>query len=392
MAWAACLLGNLALSRAHGGALQATLVLGLLALSVPGGLLAGFAVAALTVGRRRCGVGRGRHAGSAIKVATTLVISLGVILTLLAFQLSTWPMAPLFPVPQAGALFFYRAGLALPALGVLAVLSAGLLVVDRPWVVLPALTVGVAADLWLASRWLHRGAGDLGFELAGIGLAFPVAMLLAAAGAGGLLLASARGRRELAIHRGRPFDMGDAGLLVREALLPSVRFAALALGLSALCVLMIRGEPRGDLVGVVMAVLAAGVALVLALDHLGRGGNERRPPALVLASLLGLTALCLLVLPSIVAHALVPGLRYGGATLAGVSLVGAVLAFELVVYLLTAGGWLRRRHPAWVEIGASGLLLALACIPLLALGRHGAIPLVLAILVSRVAVLPALRR
>lgn len=386
------MLGNLALARVHGGACQATVVLAFLVLSIPGGLLAGLSFAVHAEAHRRLDVGQGRRGGSVVKVATVLAIGGGVIFALLTFQGATWPMARIFPDPQAGALFFYRAGLALPAVGVLAVLSAGLLVVDRPRVLVPGLTVAVGADLWLASTWLHRGAGDLGFELAGMGLAVPVATLLAAGAAGGLLLANARGRDELAIHQARPFEMGDLAPLARASLGPSTCLAGLALAACTLYGVMLHGETRGDLTAITMALLAAGAALALALDRGGDAVAGWTPSTVLLLSALGLAGLVLVASPGPLARGLVPGLHHGDPSMTAVRLVGALMLHEGVLFLLTRAGWLRRRLPTWIEVAATVLLVTVAALILVLWGRHGAVPLVLALLVSRAALLPVLRR
>lgn len=392
MSCAILLLGNLALARVHGGARQATVVLAFLVLSIPGGLLAGLSVAVRAEAGRRLDLGQGRRGGSVIKIATVLAIGGGVIFALLTFQGATWPMARIFPDPQAGALFFYRAGLGLPAVGVLAVLSAGLLVVDRPRVLVPGLAVAVGADLWLASAWLYRGAGDVGFELAGMGLAVPVASLLAAGAAGGLLLANARGRNELAIHQARPFEMGDLAPLARAALGPSTGLAGLALAACMLYVVMLHGETRGDLTAITMALLAVGAALSLSLDRGGDASAGWTPTTVLLLSALGLAGLVLVASPGPLARGLVPGLHHGDPSMTAVRLVGALMLHEGLVFLLTRAGWLRRRLPTWIEVGATVLAVAVAALILVLWGRHGAVPLVLALLVSRAALLPVLRR
>ena len=58
MAWAALLLGSLFLARIHGGGRQATVLLALLTLTIPGGLLAGLAVAVRKEAGRRLDVGK----------------------------------------------------------------------------------------------------------------------------------------------------------------------------------------------------------------------------------------------------------------------------------------------------------------------------------------------
>jgi len=389
VAWAALLLGSLFLARIHGGGRQATVLLALLTLTIPGGLLAGLAVAVRKEAGRRLDVGQGRRGGSLVKIATVLAIGGGVIFALLAFQLATWPMARIFPDPQSGALYFYRAGLGLPAVAVLAVLSAGLGVVDRPRALVPGLLVAVVAALWIASAWLHRGAGDVGFELAGMGLAVPVAMLLAAGTTGGLLLSNARGREELAIHRARPFDMGDLGPLLRGALGPSLRLAGLALAATTLTVVMLRGETRGEVAALAAVFLATGGALALVLDGCEGHGT---PTALVLTALLALGGLLLMAWPGPLTLALVPGLRYGEPSLVALRITGALLIHEVVVFQLTRMGWLHRRHPTWLEIAATALPVALAVVALVLWDRHGAVPVMLCILVCRAALIPFLRR
>ena len=338
---------------------------------------------------RRLDVGQGRRGGSLVKIATVLAIGGGVLFALLAFQLATWPMARLFPDPQSGALFFYRAGLGLPAVAVLAVLSAGLSVVDRPRALLPGLLVAVVADLWLASTWLHRGAGDVGFELAGMGLAVPLAMLLAAGTAGGLLLSNARGRGEMAIHRGRPFDMGDLGPLLRAALGPSLWLAGLAAAAAALTVALFLGDGRGEVAALTAAFLASGGVLALALDGFE---GRRSPAAIALATLRGLGGLLLLAWPGPLSLWLVPGLKHGEPSLMAIRLSGAILIQEVVVHLLTSRGWLRRRHPTWIDFAVTAAPVALAVAALLLWGRHGSVAVALSILVSRAALIPFLRR
>ena len=388
----AVLLGDLALARVHGGAIQATMVLGLLFLAVPAAALAGAGMAALALGRRRLGVGRGRDAGSAIKIAMVVVVGAGLMMALVGLQLSHGPLTGLFPVPQAGALFFYRAGTALPAVGALAVLSAGLLIVDRPWVLLPGLLLAAGVDLWLASRWLHRGASDLGFELAGAGLALPVAMLLAATAAGGLLLASGRARREMAVHLARPFHMADAGALLREAPWTVAGAPLIAAWVCLLSASMAQGEDRGDLLGPLLALLAVVTMLVLALELGARAGAAARPGPLLLAVSLGLLGIGLVATPGTLLFPLVPGLVHGNPSLIAPRLLGALTLVELVFHLLAWAGVLARRHPLRTELAVTGALSSTAVIGLLGLGRHGAVPLLMSLLLVRAATLPVMRR
>jgi len=392
LAGSAVLLGNLWLARVHGGAVQATLVLGLLLLTVPGAAVAGLGLSAHGLARRRVGVGRGRDAGSAIKIGMILVIVAGVLLALLGLQLSHGPLTRLFPVPQAGALFFYRAGTALPALGALAILSAGLLLVDRPWVLLPGLGIAVGVDLWLAGRWLHRGASDVGFELAGMGLALPVALLLAATAAGGLLLASDRGRKELAVHLARPFRMADAGAILREAPWNLAAPPLAALWICLLFVAMAGGEARGDLVGPLMGWLACLTAVVIALEWTGRAGAGWDVGRLLLAGILAGVGLLLVALPSVLMFPLVPGLRHGDASLLAARILGTLALVELAFHLAARSGWLVPGRSPRFEWAICGGLSALVAIGLLATGRHGAVPLLMSLLLIRAAAIPVLRR
>jgi hypothetical protein len=388
----ALLLGNLLLARVHGGAIQATLVLGLLLFAVPAAALTGAGMAARELGSRRLGVGRGRDAGSAIKIGMVVVIGAGLLVTLVGLQLSHGPLTSLFPVPQSGALFFYRVGTALPALGALAILSAGLLIVDRSWVLLPGLVLAAAVDLWLASRWLYRGASDVGFELAGVGLALPVALLLAATAAGGLLLASGRARNELAIHLARPFHMADAGALLRESPWTLAGAPLIAAWICLLSVVMARGEARGDLLGPVMALFACVTMLVLSLELGTRVGAAGRPGPLLMAASLGLLGSVLVVAPGALLFPLVPGLAHGSTSMVAPRLLGSLALIELVFHLLAWAGLLARRHPLRIELAVVGVLSAGAAVGLLWLGRHGAVPLLMTLLLVRAAALPVLRR
>ncbi len=388
LAAAFLLLGSGIIPRPFDAVIQATAVLNVLVLALLTAPLLVLAVGTYRLATTRHAQGRSLAAGSAIKVAVVTTLGVGLLGALSTFVAPFSGLIGLFPAPHAGALVLMRAGLALPAIGIGLCLAAGLLVVDRPAAVLPGLLMFVVVELVLTALWIDVGAGP-NLELAGAGLAWPIAALLGAVTGGTLLLAAASARGELGIHLSRPFDIKDLFQLVRlglPALLPTVVFPVLA-GLYSVAVMTGDRGPEAAIVGVLL--FPAGLLVVAAGELVLRSEPGRGRLGWGILGLLLAAGVLLLVAPGLVRSALTQGSE---ASLAGIRLLGAGLLHEIGLALATRLGWLRMRSTGQWE----WLALCLTAIPLtvlmVILGIQSVTVVTLGWIVCRAVTVPFLRR
>jgi len=381
------LLGNLVVLREFAPSIAASLMVALLVLAVPGGALAGLGCGAYRLAVDRLREGRGREAGSAIKVALVLALCLGLLAVVIGLQLAYGVLGKLCPAPASGSLFLYRALVALPAVGCSAVLAGGLLAVDRPRSVWPGLAVTAVAAVVAASIWLYRGARLPGYELAGAGLAVPVASLLGTITMGALLYAVRAGRERLFVHLAKPFDVSDVASLLRLGWRPGVLLSAAAASSLLWVTLAFRDGSSLPSTPAAVTFVLAGLALsscqvaALRSKRAGRGLT-----AVVLAALL-VPGIGLLVAPGLV---LAPFTAHAVAQV-GPRLAGVFMLHEVALWLATSKGWLAPRRSPVVELGALAVVACGAGALAVWLGG-GFTALMMVLLLCRGVTVPLLRR
>jgi hypothetical protein len=206
--------------------------------------------------------------------------------------------------------------------------------------------VVLVADVGLAWAWFERGAGLLGFELAGAGLAIPVAALLGAMITGTLLFSVQAARATLGTHLGRPFDVIDLPRLARG----SVRTAAVLLLVSssaaAWFALALRGSESEGAAAAATALLVCGLMLASVSDAALRAGQH--DTALAFAAVVGVLGLVLTAVPG---WSLFPLTElYVAEPMTGVRLCGVVLLQEAALAVVTHAGVLRHRRAEGVEL------------------------------------------
>ena len=382
------LLGNLAVLREFSPAVPASLLAAILLLAVPGGALVGLGMGAQRVASERLADGRGREAGSALKVAMVLVLCLGVAVLMLGLQLAYTVFGGIFPASATGSLFLYRAIVALPAVGCSAVLAGGLFAVDRPRSVWPGLAVTAVSCVIAAHGWVGRGAGQPGYELAGAGLSLPVAVLLGTMTLGSLLFAVRAGRERLFIHLARPFAVMDAALILRHGWRPGLALSITAAAMLAWILLAYSSPSALAVVPAASTFLFTGLALSTVLHRsMGVGRADRAWIAVVLVALL-LPGLGLIAAPR---FSLSPFTSQVDA-LAGVRVVGVFLLHEAALWVATQRGWLRSRRPLFVELALLAVLALGGGALAVRLGTDGWTALTMATLISRGLTVPLLRR
>jgi len=359
--FAGVMLGNLLVLRAFTGGVRAAVVAGLLALVVPIAPLFGLGWSASRIASERVEAGEGLRAGSVIKVTLVLSLLVGLVLAGVGFQLAYGPISQFYPYPGTLALMLYRGSLCLPAVGAGIVIGVGLLLVERPRVLLPGALVFLVADVGLARAWFERGSGLLSFELAGAGLALPVAALLGAIIAGTLLFAVEGARTTLGTHLARPFDLTDLPRLVRDAILPAGALAWVGGVAAAWFALACRGAAAH---GVVSAATALLVAALLACSLVDDAVRRRRVDALtwVAVAVMVLVGLGLLIVPRwpLLLLSAVPS----GEPMLGSRLVGAVVLQELALAGMAWAGLLRHRRSEGVELAVSATVVIVLAVVL----------------------------
>lgn len=382
------LLGNLAVLREFSPTVPASLMAAVLLLAVPGGALVGLGLGAYRVASVRLLAGRGREAGSALKVAVVLVLCLGLLATVIVLQLSYGVLGGFLPASATGSLFLYRASVALPAVGCSAVLAGGLLAVDRPRSVWPGLAVASVGAVVAAHLWVGRGAGLAGYELAGAGLSMPVAVLLGTMTFGALLLAVRDGRERLSIHLARPFALGDVASVLRCGWRPGVALALTAAATFAWMLLTYRDASALSVAPATATFLFTGLALSsVLLGAMSAGSASLVLLAVVLVALvlpgLGLVVAPRFTLSPFTSHA---------ETLTGVRLVGLILLQEAALCLAIRRGWLDLRRSPVVELVLLAGLSFGGGLVVMGLGADEWTALTMAVLISRGLTVPLLRR
>jgi len=381
-------LGNLAVLRDFHPMVPASLLAALLVIAIPGGALVGLGLGAYQVARQRLQDGQGREAGSVLKVSMVLVLCLGLVATVVGLQVAYGVLGGLFPASATGSLFLYRALVVLPAVGCSSVLVGGLLAVDRPRAVWPGLVVTSVGSVVAAGVWVGRGAGLPGYELAGAGLALPIAVLLGTMTFGALLFAIRAGREQLNIHLAKPFATGDALHVLRHGWRPGLALSLIAAVLLTWVWLAYRDASSLPAVPALSSILFTGLALSTVLVSIQRTGQAHRGLTVLVLAVLVLPGVGLLVVPRLT---LSPFSPYVDA-IAGARLVGALLLHEVALWLATLKGWLELRRPLAVEMALLAGLAVGAGALMAALGVGGWPGLVMVLLVCRGLTVPLLRR
>ncbi len=390
MGTAVLLLGNLAVLREFADVVRASYLVGMLALSLPAGLLAGVAVGCRRVAAARASAGRELAAGSAVKVALALVTVLGLLLMIVGLQITYTPLGALMPSPTAGALFIYRAVVVVPVLGGLLVLVAGLLVVEGWRGGVPGAAVALLAALGFAVAWQNRGTGLAGYELAGASLAMPLAALMGAVAQGSLLLTVQRARDGFGIHLPRPFDLGDVAVLVRASWRASLALGAAGLLATVASLVVLRSSEAQGADTLALVVVITGLALALVEDVAARAGVGGGGLRVATAALLLVAGTALTAAPGPVLSLLAPGADL--VPTAGFRFAGMILLHELALRLATDLGLLRHRRSVALEVGVLVLLAAALLAGLLWLGgMDGLLPATVAVLAARGISVPLLR-
>lgn len=379
---------NLVLLRPLGAAVQCTGLVAAALLAVLAAPFAAWAGAAFELGRERLEAD-GLAAGSAVRVAAVAGLTLALPAVAVVFVAASSPLTGWMPLPTSGALFWVRAGLALPAVALGLALGAGLLLVERPVVLIPGLIVVLAGDLAMAWWWMARGIGGPGMELAGVGMGCAVGALTAAVVVGASALGAARPRRLLALHQPTPFPLEDVPALVRRA----TPAAALAVATAACVAGLVIGTARAGDGGAV--AVAGSLAVVLALaaggDVVLRGRRAAVARWLVVAVLVTGGAV-LIASPVACAAAFLGPADAAELPRAAVRLVGGLALLEAGVAAATVWGVLQLHPRPWVEAAWVIVPAAMVVGVLAVLGHMGPSALVLALLVTHAASLPWSRR
>lgn len=380
--------GNLAVLRSFSGSVQATLLAAILALAVPSAALVGAGIGTYRLSLEKMASGRGPAAGSVIKVSLVLLICSGFLAAIIGFQLAYGALGDTFPVTAVGALFIYRAVLALPAVGAAAALAAGLMVVERPLALVPAGVVGLVGNLAAAAIWVQRGGGTPGYELAGAALAVPVGALLGAVAVGTTLFAAGQGRERLQIHLARPFDVSDVASLLVRAGRPALVLTVASGAAWAWFTLACRQTHSPGEMAAVATILVAGLAMALSRDLLEQSRAESWWSSLALNVALAVAGLALVIGPGVVLSALViHPVEPGGARIAGI-----VLLHEVALWAATRRGWLRFSRPIGTEAMLLGVVALLGMTAVALVGESATSTLALSCLVARGLTVPLLRR
>lgn len=388
MGLAALLGGNLVVLRHFSEDTRASYLVGMLALGLPSGILAGIGVGCHRLAATRLAAGEGLAAGSVIKVGLVVALTVGLLLMIVGLQITYTPLGALLPSPTTGALFLYRGVVVLPVLGGALVLVAGLMVLEGWRGGVPGAAVAGLAALGFGLAWQGRGAGLAGYELAGASLALPLAALLGAVAQGSLLLTVQRARDDLGIHLARPFALGDVAALARASWRASLSLGAASLLATAWSLLVLRGSATMGADTGVLVVLLVGLGLAFGEDVAARAGGGRGGLRIAVVVLLVLGGLALLTVPHMALTPVEPhmdGVRTLGARLAGVALL-----HEAALRLVTDAGLLRHRRSVLLELAVFGLATT-ALLVVLSTSLDGLMPLAVAVLAARGVSVPLLR-